>query len=195
MSWLFAIGGFLKRVPWQAWLAIALALAAWQGVEWHGNRVKRMLTAADTAGYTRAMSEVASAQAAATLAATQRKAKAEREQSTITQEVQSDHAQTVGTIRDRAAALRVRGRETQVDTHRAGGVDLPGLSGATGRADAATGGNGLPRPARPQGLDWDGQVAALEQCDLNTAQLLDLQRWLREQAAAFPTSDGGEAVP
>ena len=141
------------------------------------------------------MNQVKEAQAIATAKALAVKAKVERTQAIITQEAQDGRTQAVGSIRDHAAALRVRAGEAGVYPGRPGGADLPRLPGAAGVADARPGdGDGLPRDAGsggapgagPQGLDYAQQITALEQCDLNTDAWVRLSHWVTGQASAFP---------
>lgn len=112
---------------------------------------------------------VANYLAAAELARAQdqaNKARVERDQAVISQEVSHDYQERLAALRARYDALRVRGQRSEAAAD-------PGASGDAAMPEAG------PAPGGPDG------TAALDPfaCEANTLQLDALQTWVRQQAA------------
>ena len=179
MTIVLAIWKFLRGVPWQVYAAIGAALLIWQAVAWHGRAVEARVSAAYDAGVTYATGEFEAAQAAADEAQRTKIAAQAEKLDTSNREITNEHLASRDDIGARADALRVRAEA--VEGQRASGAgNLPGVPDATGGADA---------PACHGGLSLADQITALEQAELNTRQLIDLQRSITNAAAIWNQKD------
>lgn len=179
MTILYAIGRFLRGVPWQVYAAIGAALLIWQAIEWHGRAVEARVSAAYDAGVEYATKEFNAAQAAADEAQRTKLAATADKIDTFNREITNEHLASRDDIGSRADALRVRAKA--VDGQRAPGAGVvSGVPAASGGADA---------PACHGGLSLADQITALEQAELNTRQLIDLQRSITNAAAIWNQKD------
>lgn len=167
--WLLSLGGALKRIPWQVWAALALALAWHSALNWHRHKIERMLHHADATGYARAMGQVAIATAKARKLDADHKASVEAAQQKITE--RTDHDYQVRLAAARATAERLRHvAEARRDPGSGRSAPVPGVPDPAGVADGAA----------PQGgLSVDDALTATEQA----IQLDELQKWIRGQTA------------
>lgn len=55
---LLGAGKLFKKIPWQVWAAIGLALALWLGVRWHTHEIHKIKNEAYQAGYVQAVADV-----------------------------------------------------------------------------------------------------------------------------------------
>jgi hypothetical protein len=162
-AFLLGVRAFLARVPWQVWVAIALAIAVWRGIAWHKDAVTDAARAGVKAGYKMASDEFAErfrviAIKADATAAMIRKATDEK----------------AHTISADADALRMRGPGAARCTN-------PPRAPAPGRSDAPGGGADAPA-AGVLGSDWAAVpwqwlVAGAEICDLNRNEVVAWREW------------------
>ena len=179
MTIALAIWKFLRGVPWQVYAAIGAALLIWLAVAWHGRAVEARVSAAYDAGVEYATKEFNAAQAAADEAQRADNAAKAQKLDNSNREITNEHLASRDDIGARADALRVRAKA--VEGQRAPGAgDLPGVPAAPGSVDA---------PACHGGLSLADQITALEQAELNTRQLIDLQRSITEAAAIWNQKD------
>lgn len=179
MTIALAIWKFLRGVPWQVYAAIGAALLIWQAVAWHGRAVEARVSAAYDAGVTYATNEFIAAQAAADEAQRAKIAATAEKIDNSNREITNEHLASRDDIGARADALRVRAKA--VEGERAPGAgDLPGVPDASGGVDA---------PACHGGLSLADQITALEQAELNTRQLIDLQRSILTAATIWNQKD------
>lgn len=179
MTIALAIWKFLRGVPWQVYAAIGAALLIWQAVAWHGRAVEARVSAAYAAGVEYATKEFNVAQAAADEAQRADNAAKAQKVDTSNREITNEHLASRDDIGARADALRVRAKA--VEGQRAPGAGtLPGVPAASGGADAS---------ACHGGLSLADQITALEQAELNTRQLIDLQRSILTAATIWNQKD------
>lgn len=157
MSWIIAGLKFFSRsvlrVPWQLYAIMGALIAL--GMLWLF--VNHRIEEAERNGYSRAM-------AAVRIKAMKIEAKAKDMQvaaAELKEGIARDHEAHRADIRVRAERLRGE-RQAQAAAPRPG----PALPAAPGQSDGAAGDDGLP---------WDRAIDVLEQCELNTRQLIDLQ--------------------
>lgn len=170
---------FLCGVPWQVYAVIGAVLLIWQAVAWHGRAVEARVSAAYDAGVEYATDEFNAAQAAADEAQRADNAAKAQKVDTSNREITNEHLASRDDIGARADALRVRAKA--VDSQRATGAsDMPGIPDASRSADEA---------ACDGGLSLQDQITALEQAELNTRQLIDLQRSILTAATIWNQKD------
>lgn len=179
MTILYAIGRFLRGVPWQVYAAIGAALLIWLAVAWHGRAVEARVSAAYDQGVKDTSEAFVAAQAAADEAQRAKIAATAEKIDNSNREITNEHLASRDDIGARADALRVRAKA--VEGQRASGAGaVPGVPDASGGVDA---------PACHGGLSLADQITALEQAELNTRQLIDLQRSITEAAAIWNQKD------
>ena len=179
MTIALAIWKFLRGVPWQVYAAIGAALLIWQAVAWHGRAVEARVSSAYDAGVEYATKEFIAAQAKADDAQRAKVAATADKIDTSNREITNEHLASRDDIGARADALRVRAKA--VEGQRAASTgNLPGVPDASGGVDA---------PACHGGLSLADQITALEQAELNTRQLIDLQRSITNAAAIWNQKD------
>jgi hypothetical protein len=176
------VRAFLRSIPWQVWLGLAIAVAIWVGVR----VVEHKITAAHDAGYAEGVRDTKAAFTAA-----QAKADAAQRAKNDIHAAKSAAIDTGATnallnanddIDRRAAALRVR--HDAADAAGSGGIrPLPQTIVAPG---------GIAPPATCDGLSWDAQLAVLTAAAKLQAQLIAILDWEDEQdkLAARDGSDG-----
>lgn len=179
MTIALAIWKFLRGVPWQVYAAIGAALLIWQAVAWHGRAVEARVSAAYDAGVDYATEEFIAAQAAADEAQRTKIAAQAEKIDTSNREITNEHLASRDDIGARADALRVRAKAVEGRGAASTG-NLPGVPDAPGGVDA---------PACHGGLSLSDQITALEQAELNTRQLIDLQRSITNAAAIWNQKD------
>ena len=179
MTTLYAIGRFLRGVPWQVYAAIGAALLIWLAVAWHGRAVEARVSAAYDQGVKDTSEAFVAAQAAADEAQRAKIAATAEKIDNSNREITNEHLASRDDIGARADALRVRAKA--VDSQRATGAsDMPGIPDASRSADEA---------ACDGGLSLQDQITALEQAELNTRQLIDLQRSILTAATIWNQKD------
>lgn len=151
--------GFLRAVPWQVWLALALGAA----VLLHLRSDRAALRKADAAGYSRAMNEIETK--ARALAA-----KADALASRIRTKADEDARH----IADRADDLRLRGPGAARCSYAPPAAPASRREPSGGAGDAAR----APMPADERAaVPWDWLVAQAERCDLNRNEVLSWREW------------------
>lgn len=161
MTYLFAIGRFLKRVPWQLYAAIAAALLVWAAVEYHQAAAKAAHDEAYAAGVLDTTKTFEAAQSEADRLARAAVAAKVTQQAAISKESSHAFAQDNADIRARSDALRLR-HEAAARDRASGGVDLSAASLAS---------SGPGAPAACDGLPWSTAHALMTQAALDLAQL------------------------
>lgn len=133
MSWLVVLG-WLRKVPWRVWAALALAVAVWWTVDAYGDRRATEAAATVQARWDAQEDAYARQRAEATIAARKVEQRHRAEYRAIAErflkeqaDADKDHANTLARLR--AGQLRVRERFTC--------PSVPGAAGDPGRADAA----------------------------------------------------------
>jgi hypothetical protein len=102
------VGAFLKRIPRQVWIALAIAAALVAAFLWHQHAMHKALKQAHDSGYAQARSEDQAAIDKARAAARDWKLKADQANETIHKKEQALHDQTVANNHALADALRMR---------------------------------------------------------------------------------------
>jgi len=174
-----AIWTFLKRVPWQVYAAIGAALLIWQAIAWHGRVVEARVSAAYDAAVEYATKEFKAAQEAANEAQRAKIAATAEKLDTSNREITNEHLASRDAIGARADALRVRAKAVEGQRPSGAGA-LPGIPDAASGADEAS---------CDGGLSLQDQITALEQAELNTRQLIDLQRSIESAAVIWNQKD------
>lgn len=180
MTIILAIWKILRRVPWQFYAAFGAVFLIWQVVAWHGRAVEARVSAAYDAGVRYATDEFNTAQAAADEAQRAKLAAREAALDTSSREITNEHLASRDDIGARADALRVRAEAAAARRRAADRGDPAGLPEAAGGVDEA---------ACHGGLSVQDQITALEQAELNTRQLIDLQRWIIGAEAIWNQKD------
>lgn len=177
------IGGFLKAVPRQVWIALAIALALFIAFKWHGHRVNNALATAEKRGEQRAYARVEAKALKIAAGAADISAKARSLNSEKNRRIAVD-----------ADALRVRGPGRA--------ACLNPAATAAGRYVAPAGRSDAPRPQMPAGdqpalpdalaaVPWPWLVNRAEQCDLNRAEAETWRSWHAQLVAQWK-KDGGK---
>jgi hypothetical protein len=170
-------GGMLRRVPWQAWAALAVIIAIGLGAWWHGHKVKSAFAAAERRGEERAYTRVAAQ-------ALEIKRKADAASLKISTDLRNQNDVEARNIARTADDLRLRGPGKAACPGRSG---LPAAAGGpqpTGRAaDAA--GDPLPADGGFAAVPWGWLVDRGEQCDLNRAEVISWRAWHQQQSTAW----------
>lgn len=166
------VGGILKAIPWQAYAVLGALAGVWLLWSAHTSAVSEARSAGDKTGYTRATAEFVAAQAEAEDLAFTKVVKAITKQTDISTEATHAHQTVRADIDSRADAIRVRHDSR---ARASGGVDLPTVPRASSRPDAETCTDGLP---------FSPALSALTEAEKNTAQLVALQGWVRDQQKA-----------
>ncbi len=179
MAIIYVIGRFLRGLPWQIYAAIGAALLIWLAVAWHGRAVEARVSAAYDAGVQYATDEFEMAQADADAEQRAKIAAQADKIDTSNREITNEHLASRDDIGARADALRVRTQAAE-GRRAPGAGDLPGVPDASGGVDA---------PACHGGLSLADTITALEQAELNTRQLIDLQRSINDAAAIWNQKD------
>lgn len=179
MTIVYAIGRFLRGVPWQVYAAIGAALLIWQAVAWHGRAVEARVSTAYAQGVKDTTATFVAAQAKADDAQRAKIAATADKIDTSNREITNEHLASRDDIGARADALRVRAQALEGQRAASTG-NLPGVPDAPGGADA---------PACHGGLSLADQITTLEQAELNTRQLIDLQRSITNAAAIWNQKD------
>ncbi len=163
---------FLKSLPWQVWLALAVAAAVFFGVRYHNGAVEDARKAGDKAGYARASGEFV-----------EKLRKIEAKANDIAAIARKKNDEEARSIAGRADDLRMRG---------AGKASCPGaVPAAPARRPNAPGGQPLaPLDQVPDGtgddiigLPFAATVAGAEVCDLNRAEVLSWREWHKKLSA------------
>jgi len=179
-----AFTGFLKRIPWQVWLAIGVAAAILIGIHVIDRKISDARKEGYAAGVAAEKSAVAAAQARAD--ATQRA----KNQAHATASAKIDTGETNAlfdandNIDRRAGAIRMQ--------HDAALASGPGIVRPLPATIIPPG--GLAPPATCDGLSWDAQLAVLTDAAKLQAQLNAVLDWEDQQdaLAAKDGTDGGE---
>jgi hypothetical protein len=169
------IGGFglLKKLPRAVWIVLAAVAIIFLGVRWHNHRVDVALQRADNEGFNRAKRQFEKAQQAAAELQRKKIERIEKAQDKISHERSADYEKDRADIRRRADLVRVR-QQARADQGRSSGGTVPGVPDAAGEPDGAAFADTVLTP---------DQITSLEQAELNTAQLIALQQWIRDQQA------------
>ncbi len=167
MTWILAARAFLKRIPWQWWLAIAIAIALVIGVAKHGSAIEDLKTTSFNAGYAKA---VADGKATA-----ERRAAAD---AAIANQLRSKVNEQNHIIARAADDLRVRGPGK---ARCANPATVPAAAGGRVAPGGATDG----AAARVPDEDWIAlpygwTVDQAELADLNRAEVLIWREWHRK---------------
>lgn len=127
-------GGFLKRVPWKVWVAIAIAVALWLGWRWHQHAVHT----AYKQGYAAAIKDIRAAEAKKIAPLKEAKAAGDAQIAASTQQIRKTHdAQVTHVDRNLADLLGVL-EHTQGAARSQAGGRLPGAAGAAGAERGAS---------------------------------------------------------
>lgn len=161
---LLPVRRFFAPIPWQAWLALGIALCVLLGALWHGKKVRQFGEERYTAGV-KAERDRAEAAAKTQAAKDERIAGKIKEQNREEADRINRDADTLrlsgpGRARCPAPAKPANGREPQ--------PRLPDVAGPEMPADD--------RAAVP----WGWLVQRAEQCDLNRAEVLAWRDWHKQ---------------
>jgi hypothetical protein len=177
-----AITGFLKKIPWQVWLAIGVAVAILIGI----HVIDRKISNARTEGYAAGVAaEKAAVKAAQDKADAAQRAKNQAHataSASIDTEKTNAYLDANDDIDRRAAALQLR--HDQAIAGGAGGLHpLPATIETPG---------GIAPPATCDGLSWDAQLAVLTTAAKLQAQLNAVLDWedAQDALAAKDGTDG-----
>ena len=169
---------FLRGVPWQVYAAILLALAVWWGVSAHSDAVSALKVAEYNRGVKDATDAFNKDQAKIDAAQRSKVAASEKKIDLNNREIVHDYLTNRDTIGARADALRVRRREKVAGANPTGTGDVPFVPDAACLSYAA---------AEGSGLSFEDTVTSLMEADLNTTQLIALQKSINDAAAVWAT--------
>lgn len=168
-----AVWGFLRGIPWQLWLALAVAAAAYGAWSYHTSAVKTARTEGHTAGVVAESDRWAKAQAEADKLALKGVIATIEKQNDIAQETSDALEQATDDIDARARALSVR--------HDAA---LRRIAAEREHLSATGGAAGEPQEAPPaDGLPWDVALPLMTQAAKDLAQLNAILDFEEAQAA------------
>jgi hypothetical protein len=163
MTALFAIGRFLKGIPWQVYALLALAAAIGTGIALVKDAISDAGKAGDKAGYTRAMNEMT--EKARIIAA---------QADDLARKIRSKNDEQARTIAARADDLRVRGSGAARCTNPVRPASPVRHQPASGGGDAAP----TTMPPEDRGaVPWNWLVGQAERCDLNRSEVLSWREW------------------
>jgi hypothetical protein len=175
----------LAAIPWQLYVALALAAAAWFAVDYHRDAVAEAAKVARAEGVTAennrwvvVQQEAENRQLAKVLAITRR-------QQDIAQEASANYEEALDDIDRRARALSLR-HDAALRERAAGGVNLPGTPAAPGEPVEAPAGDGLP---------WSAALPLMTQAAKDLAQLNAILDFYEKQEALANQQESSLAHP